>query len=66
MELLAAFTETEYPEDDYYPGYVNISADGEDVVISVRSRGSDAASEVRIPWSEFENMHNELNDNMRL
>lgn len=60
MQTITAFTEIDYPEEAYYPGYVNFSADVDFVEISVRSTGSDETSFVRVPVDEWIRMVDDM------
>lgn len=52
-KCITAFTEVDYPEEAYYPGYVSINAEEGRVEIAVRETGSDNIVMVDVPLKEY-------------
>ncbi len=63
-KCITAFTEVDYPEEAYYPGYVSINAEDDKVEIAIRETGSEDTHLVHVPLEHFEIMLDELNKYM--
>lgn len=48
-----AYTETEYPIEKFYPGYVSLNTRGDGHWLTVRTQGETSLAEIKMPTDEL-------------